>query len=186
MVCKQTDRLSCMWWCTIPDRSAVYLQCSGVYTASTLLKLNSVAAVYTDHAVYYTLQTAVYTACTLFSHSNFWSDTLHRPCSLCTVYSAVTLQLHCRYTALRSGNCSSHKRRQTDGFLLHAFSLRDPSVSSWYHWHSEIIDAIIMSQVRCSHNLWHLCPIICIQMLKCYPKATSLNAPTDIATFKAI
>ncbi len=42
----------------IPDRSAVYMQCSGVYTACTLhvhCKVNSVAAVYTAHAVYYTL-----------------------------------------------------------------------------------------------------------------------------------
>ena len=59
--------------------SQTEVQCTCSVAECTLhvhCKLNSVAAVYTAHAVYYTLQAAVYTASTLFWLSHFWLDTL--------------------------------------------------------------------------------------------------------------
>ena len=79
-----------------PDRSAVYMQCSGVYTARTL-QVKHVAAVYTAHAVYYTLQTALQLRCRGTLHVHF------RLCSVVAVYTAQSIQsmysLHCSYPA---------------------------------------------------------------------------------------
>ncbi len=83
-----------------PAHTEVECTCSvAECTLHVNCKLNSAHAVYTDHAVYYTLQTAVYTA----------SSTLHVHFSLgsvVAVYTAVhaacmqsTLQVTCSYTA---------------------------------------------------------------------------------------
>ncbi len=98
---------------SLPDRSAVYKQCSGVYTACTLQAKQCSCSVHCPCSIrytadcsvdcLYTLQCTEYTSATLHGYTACTLQSMQCSCSLhCpvhAVYVQCTLQLPCSYTA---------------------------------------------------------------------------------------